>query len=196
MTSNTLIRNEILAKRLEISLSQQTLAATAATAHLVKHPLFLSSESIACYLPVRNELNTHELIEHTWQSGKKCYLPVIEKSCPGQMNFALYCRNDLLIPNEFGILEPIDTAPRILAQALDLVITPLVAYDLQGNRLGSGCGYYDRVFAGIEKWPKAPKLCGFAYHQQQVSTLYPESWDVPLDAVVTEESLVVLSFVA
>jgi 5-formyltetrahydrofolate cyclo-ligase len=190
MTSNTIIRNEILAKRNAISASQQALAAQAATEYLIKSPFFLSSQSIACYLPVRNELNTHELIEHIWQSGKKCYLPVIEKSRPGWMSFALYCPNDVLIPNEFGILEPVETAPRISEQALDLVITPLVAYDSCGNRLGSGCGYYDRVFANIQDWSKAPKLCGFAYHQQQVPTLYPESWDVPLHAVVTDKNFV------
>jgi 5-formyltetrahydrofolate cyclo-ligase len=190
------ISNNDLRERIRLAREAQTLlekmtAAKAATAHLLATTLFFISEHIACYLPVRGELDTRELIEHIWKSGKKCYLPVIDKTRPGYMNFALYCPNDPLIPNEFGILEPTPAASRLSEQQLDLVITPLMAYDYQGNRLGSGCGFYDRVFANKQLWSSRPQLCGFAYSMQQIPQLNVMSWDVPLDAIVTEHGFIV-----
>lgn len=187
----TALSNSDLRERIRVAREAQTLlekatAAQAATAHLLATSLFFMSEHIACYLPVRGELDTRELIQYIWKRGKKCYLPMIDKARPGYMNFALYRPNDPLIPNEFGILEPTRSAPHFSEQHLDLVITPLMAYDKQGNRLGSGCGFYDRVFANKHLWPSPPQLCGFAYSIQEVPQLNAMSWDVPLDAMVTE----------
>jgi 5-formyltetrahydrofolate cyclo-ligase len=77
---------------------------------------------------------------------------------------------------------------------LDLILTPLVAFDDQGNRLGMGGGFYDRTLAylGRRKHWKKPRLIGTAHAFQQVARLPHESWDVPLHGVVTEKAL--LSF--
>lgn len=77
------------------------------------------------------------------------------------------------------------------AEDLDIVITPLAAFDLQGHRLGTGGGYYDRTFAFLQKnTVKKPKIIGLAYAEQQAELLPHDQWDIDLDGVVTEKGIV------
>jgi 5-formyltetrahydrofolate cyclo-ligase len=69
-----------------------------------------------------------------------------------------------------------------------VVFLPLLGFDPEGTRLGSGAGYYDRVFAFRRRrhsWHR-PLLVGLAYGCQQVEHIDLGRHDVPLDAVVTE----------
>jgi len=76
--------------------------------------------------------------------GKQIFVPVIvDKSEP--LRFEAWTRETKVTENKFHIREPNKTS--ITPTELDLVITPLVAFDGQRNRLGVGGGYYDRTFA-------------------------------------------------
>ena len=95
--------------------------------------------------------------------------------------------------NEFGIPEPLLRSRRVTAiTRLDLVLTPLVGFDEQGNRLGMGGGFYDRSFAYLrqrQRWRK-PHLLGVAFELQNCEQGLPhQQWDVPLDGVVTESGV-------
>ena len=92
----------------------------------------------------------------------------------------------------FGILEPapeLRTAgsSRVQPDALDLIVTPGVAFDTSGGRLGYGRGYYDRLLAR-----RRPEVAAIALAFQ--TQLFPEiprsQTDVPVDAIVTEQSVV------
>src|SRR5690606_26182857 len=103
------------------------------------------------------------------------------------MHFAEIDARSALDSNFFGILEP-SLGRRIDARQLDLVLTPLVAFDDHGVRVGVGRGYYDRCFRFLhtrEQW-RRPKLLGVAYELQRVPPLPPQHWDVPLYGAVTE----------
>ena len=67
----------------------------------------------------------------------------------------------------------------------DVVLVPLVAFDETGQRLGQGGGFYDRAIAAAGA--SRPLLIGVAHAFQQVRSVPVEAWDMPLDAVVTEE---------
>ena len=127
-------------------------------------------------------------MQHIWQAGKKCYLPQLtsEKT----LHFALYEQNDPLVPNQYNIPEPLPRAPIISPEELDLVLVPLVAFAANGQRLGTGGGYYDRTFAFLRagKNPK-PKLIGYAFAAQKAESLPVDSWDLQLHVVVTEEDI-------
>jgi 5-formyltetrahydrofolate cyclo-ligase len=74
---------------------------------------------------------------------------------------------------------------------LDLVLTPLVAFDAQGHRLGMGGGFYDRSFAYLlrhSRWLR-PRLIGLAYDFQRQTRLPHQPWDVPLHAIATDHRL-------
>jgi len=156
---------------------------------LFRHPLFNNSRRIAVYLPVEGEVDTHSIITRAWVMGKRVYLPVLVPHRQNQLWFAPYQPDTPLVRNRFGIPEPeIVHRQRVAAYALDLVLTPLVGFDNQGNRLGMGGGFYDRTFAFLQQrqlWHK-PCLVGIAYDFQQLPRLPVKPWDVPLTAVVTD----------
>jgi len=68
---------------------------------------------------------------------------------------------------------------------------PLVAFDEYGNRIGMGGGFYDRTLAYLQHrqlWRK-PVLMGLAYEIQKMKKLESQSWDIPLNSVVTEKEI-------
>lgn len=184
------IRAQIRQRRRKLSANEQRFLAKRATDRLLQSSRFQKSCYIACYIAIDNEIATKALIGAIWQQQKQCYLPVIDRCHPGNMHFHLYQANDNLIKNKWQIPEPSASSPRITADALDLVMMPLVAFDQAGHRLGTGGGYYDRYFANIKQWPKAPYLCGFAYHCQQVAELPTQDWDVAMHAIVTDQQFI------
>lgn len=182
------IRHLSRVARQKLSDEEILMAANDAADLLMASPLFSHSHHIAVHYPYNNELSTQPLIDAIWQSGKNCYLPILSIEQKDFLHFGRYEKQDPLQLNKFGIPEPVcDKTECILPTELDLVIVPLLAFDEEGHRLGTGAGYYDRTFAFKKENRNAkPILCGYAYSFQQVESLTPESWDVDLDGVVTE----------
>src|SRR5207253_1457477 len=90
------------------------------------------------------------------------------------------------------VARNVDREVHLRARRLDVVFLPLVGFDAQGVRLGTGGGYYDRAFAfrrGRSAW-HVPRLVGLAYAFQQVERIAPAAHDVLLDAVVTDEGII------
>jgi 5-formyltetrahydrofolate cyclo-ligase len=136
------------------------------------------------YLAFDGEPSLHALAEAARLHGKRLYVPVLRGL---SMRFAELQPGAALRANLFGILEP-KLGAAIDARRLDLVLTPLVAFDDHGVRVGVGRGYYDRCFRFLrhrKAW-RRPKLLGVAYELQRVPPLAPSSWDIPLWGVVTE----------
>ena len=186
------LRRSLREQRRALTPQQRAKAATALDRILGRHPLFIRSQHIAFYLPNDGEMDLHPLIHRALGMGKKCYLPVLSPLYHNRLWFAPYHSEAELALNRFGIPEPVSNwAAMRPAWTLDLVLTPLVAFDASGNRLGMGGGYYDRTLAYLARrryWRK-PHLLGTAYAFQQVDSLPHEPWDVPLHGVVTEASL-------
>jgi len=141
---------------------------------------------VATFLAQPEEIDTAALNRALWQAGYEVYLPYVrDKNVP--LLWLPYKEDTPLAPDAAGIPAPPCRDP-LEALALDAVITPLVAWDARGTRLGMGGGFYDRTFA--RKIPAAkPWLLGIAYPCQAVATLPRQPWDVPLDAVASGETL-------
>lgn len=84
----------------------------------------------------------------------------------------------------FGTAEPVGGSPVDIGWA-DVVLVPVVAFAEDGTRWGHGKGYYDRVLAGVARFPEGPLLVGLAHDEQEVQNLRAEPWDVPMDAIAT-----------
>ena len=97
-------------------------------------------------------------------------------------------KNDELILNKHQIPEPANKATRYIdPEKLDLVITPLVAFDTNNNRIGKGGGYYDRTFA-FRRTTRKPLLVGVAYELQRLPRIEANTWDIRLDQIITDTS--------
>ena len=162
-------------------------AAQAATGWLLNNPLFRRSQHVACYQSYGDEIDTQYIMQITWRAGKQCYLPVV--AADNTLDFVVYNQGDSLVSNRYGILEPTDKSQVIDPLDLDLIIAPLLAFDMAGRRLGTGGGYYDRTLAFKQDLPREkPFFVGFAFSVQQADQLPEEPQDVLLDSIVTEDA--------
>jgi 5-formyltetrahydrofolate cyclo-ligase len=85
------------------------------------------------------------------------------------------------VPGTFG--APVPKAGDWMVP--QILIVPLVAFDLRGGRLGYGGGFYDRTLQALRA--QGPVLAiGFAFAAQQTDDLPLEPTDQPLDMIVTE----------
>lgn len=181
------LRKEISNKRAKLSPAFQQQASIKIANFISNTTIFKKSKHIAAYFPVRGETDPRPLIEQARQKNKICYLPIVMEN--HILSFAEYNKNDLLINNLYSIPEPCrETCKLINPRILDIVIVPLVVFDTNGNRLGTGAGYYDRTFAFTKRFRRRnkPYLIGIAYEFQKTLRLFPQPWDVPLNMIVTE----------
>lgn len=111
-------------------------------------------------------------------------LPCIDSA--GVMRFRRWVADERLVIGPFGIEQPSAAAQEVTVAALDVLLMPLLGFDRSGVRLGSGAGYYDRALAHRGPRVNSPLLVGIAFATQEFECLPRDSWDVPLDAVVTE----------
>lgn|SRR3990167_287514 len=166
-------------------------AAEQAAREFVSHPIFEQSHTIASYLARDDEFDSMPLMQKIWQAKKRCYLPILSIAHDKQLEFGAYRPGDGLRPNRYRILEPEVIIDPIAPAELDVVILPLIAFDKQGHRLGSGAGYYDRTFAFLrEKKLAKPWLLGLAYQSQEITHVPVDSWDIPLHGVITERGII------
>lgn len=161
--------------------------------HLTSTWQYRRAQRIACYFAQGKEARLDYLLNDAWHSGKQVFMPILGLRHHGQLWFVPCEQDTPLYKNRFGIDEPMHSPGmrRTPLRSLDLLLIPLVGFDRAGNRLGMGGGFYDRTLASIAGrhiWSR-PRRIGIAYAFQQVERVPVETWDVPLDAVVTENGL-------
>ncbi len=97
---------------------------------------------MALFLSFDGELDTQPLIDQLWRAGKRVYLPVLHPFSPGNLLFLHYHPQSQLIVNRLKIREPkLDVRDVLPLAELDVLVTPLVAFDVSGQRLGMGGGF-------------------------------------------------------
>ena len=141
-------------------------------------PLLAHGGAIAGYVAHRGEPDILPFLLRAHELGVVVALPRVREQ--GRMRFAAWHPDMALAPGALGIPQPAAGADEIVPAT---VLTPLVAFDRGGHRLGQGAGYYDRWFAAH---PRAMRI-GIAWSVQEVPALPRDEWDVPLHAVVTEK---------
>jgi 5-formyltetrahydrofolate cyclo-ligase len=191
-TDKSDLRQKLRARRRALSADEQHQAARRLAVNLTGTRLFLTSRRVACYLPNDGEIDTAPVIEHIRRLRKILYLPVLSRLSHDRLWFAEAGPKTKLVPNRFGIPEPVvKSRDLVRAQELDLILMPLVGFDDKGNRLGMGGGFYDRSLEFLRHrnhWRK-PHLLGIAYDFQRVNGLAADPWDVPLQGVITDQAV-------
>lgn len=189
--SRPALRRQLRQARRRLSPAQQRQAARQLYRQLAHHPLFRRTRHIALYLPNDGEIDPRPLLLEAQRRGKATYLPVLKAWPRTRMVFQRIMPGERLKPNRFGIPEPAYRPARQRpAWALDLMLMPLVGFDEHGGRLGMGGGFYDRSLAyrSMRKKGHKPTLLGLAHECQKVDHLPLASWDVCLQATVTNRS--------
>ena len=183
MTYKTSLRKEKIQERNSISKKERDLAEKNTAAHFMNTYRELDFEKISIYFPIKNEVSTETITSFIRESGKKCFLPLIDKDLNNkEMKFSEFTSQTTLVKNKFNIPESSNSS-LIIASELELVIMPLVAFDNKGYRLGMGQGYYDFTFKNFQLNKKQVFL-GLAYDFQKTESCYPEEHDLKMDAVI------------
>ena len=218
VTSNTIphrkiMRQSIRTKRQQLSVTEQNQASSHLLSRLCQHGIIQSAQRIAIYLAVDGELNTLDFIHWCWKNNKEVYLPVIHPFSPGHLLFLKYDTSTVMTLNHYGIEEPkLDVRNIAPVNEIDVILTPLVAFDAKGNRLGMGGGFYDRTLARwFEKTQQAklgiklehrldnkkaekikPYPIGIAHDCQQVDNITTEHWDIPLPEIISPTTHIII----
>lgn len=141
--------------------------------------IYKKAKSVFVFISYKSEVDTRGIIEDILADGKKLLVPLVK----GSEMIAVEVRGiDDLEPNKMGILEP-KSGDEVTD--VDLTITPGLAFDKNGFRLGYGGGYYDKFFAKVDT-----VRMGIGYSDQYVESLVHEDYDKPLEYLLTEEGLI------
>ena len=185
------IRQQKRAQRCALSIATQQQHAQALCTNINKEKIYRNSQNIAFYLANDGEIDPAQLIEHAWFLGKNVYLPLLSP-VKNSLYFVPYQPDSQLKLNRFDIAEPVcHPSQWRSASQMDLLLLPLVAFDVSGNRVGMGGGFYDRTLAYLQhrRYWRKPVLAGLAHEIQKVTQLDTQSWDIPLDYVITEKQI-------
>ncbi|MEH0833950.1 5-formyltetrahydrofolate cyclo-ligase [Pectobacterium cacticida] len=180
------IRQTVRQKRRLLTSEQQAYFAQRVCDRALTHQKIMQAENIAVFLSFDGELDTSPLIQQLWQQGKRVYLPVLHPFSVGHLLFLRYAPETELVRNRLKIMEPrLDVRQILPLSRLDILLTPLVAFDSQGQRLGMGGGFYDRTLQYRQSMSHGPYPIGLAHDCQRVDALPVESWDIPLPEIIT-----------
>ncbi|MFC3185885.1 5-formyltetrahydrofolate cyclo-ligase [Shewanella intestini] len=182
--SRDCIRRHIRQQRNALSHTEQQQLATTACQHLLAEIVARKATKVALYLAFDGELSTQPLIDALWQQNIAVYLPRIHPFAKGHLLFVHYTPSTPMVHNRFNIAEPkLDVRRIVTSSHLDMIVTPLVAFDVHGNRMGMGGGFYDRTLVQIKA--NNPIAIGYAHDCQQVSQVPTQYWDIPLPLLFT-----------
>ncbi len=180
----TLLRKQLRERRRAIPAAQRIAAAETLAQRLLALPFAPEGGHVAGYWAMDGEIALH-----VWQlrlpAGLTYCLPVL--SDDDTLRFAPWRAGEALVANRYGIPEPADLRDARPADAMTMIVLPLVGFDTRGHRLGMGGGWYDRSLAFRRERPAAPPwLVGVGFDAQRIDALSPEPWDVALDAICTD----------
>ncbi|HKA29534.1 MAG TPA: 5-formyltetrahydrofolate cyclo-ligase [Candidatus Binatia bacterium] len=157
-------------------------ASRAVCGWIVRLEAFRRAINLVAYVAQRGEIDPSGVVDVALGLGKTLYFPRVVE--PG-IQFLEASPGDLT-PGSYGIPEPRSGRPLPRSESAVLFLVPGLAFDQEGRRLGRGGGHYDRTLALYPRGLRA----GLVAEIQLAPGLPSDSWDQPVDAVVTERRLV------
>ncbi len=186
MMTKEQLRGEIGAKRKGLDPDWIAAASQRVIENLVSMESFKTAGSVALYKAIGGEVQLHSLFLLCWELGKQTCIPVFDQTRK-IYEMALITAASTFKSGHYGIQEPASIQP-VSLKAIDLMIVPGVAFDLKGNRLGRGGGYYDRLLNGYSGVSAA-----VAFDFQLVEEIPVDPTDIPVHAVITESRTIKVS---
>lgn len=184
------LRRDLRQRRRMMPAAERIAAAETLSNRLLALPFLPVSGYVAGYWAMDGEISLHAFQLHL-PSGLVYCLPLLHAD--NTLRFAPWRSGDPLVTNRYGIPEP-DIAPAsaLPAEAMSLVVMPLVGFDATGQRLGMGGGWYDRSFAFRRQQAAPPWLVGAGFAAQRIDALDAQPWDVAPDAICTESDTLIM----
>lgn len=180
------LRRQLQSSLLSITSLQRNEKSRKACLNLISIPQFKNASTVMMFLSLPQEIDTSESILHAWQLDKTVVVPKVLWKHKHMIPVQINSLETGISTEKSGLKNPTLGLP-IAFEDIDLVVTPGLAFDRKGNRLGRGGAYYDRFFANNQL--KASR-CGFGFAEQLIQTIPVEDHDRPVDIVVTDEEII------
>ncbi|MGB6370836.1 MAG: 5-formyltetrahydrofolate cyclo-ligase [Atribacterota bacterium] len=183
------IRRKILKKRLSLSSEDIRDKSQQVFLNLAETVEYRNSRNIMFYVATRIEVQTEEMIKMSIKMGKNVFVPIILPECLNLAPSKIFDFDIELEKGKKGIFEPKKEYYRLFPpENIDLIIVPGVAFDLSGNRIGRGFGYYDNF---LRKVSSSAKIVALAFEMQIVKKIPNDKNDIPVHKIITEKRIII-----
>ena len=146
----------------------------------------IKGKIVGGYYPYNNEIDCIQILKKLEKKNYIISLPKIKKN--SQMDFIQWSSNDPLVINKFGVLEPALVNNKCYLP--DIILVPLLAFDIKKNRLGYGKGFYDRYLNKFIRFHKKIITVGVAFSFQKYHNLPVNNKDFKLDYIITDKGMI------
>ncbi len=182
------IRDKLLEKRNSITSEAREIKEAAIEKRLLASDDFKKAGNILFYASFQTEVDTLNCLQHAIKLGKKVALPLVDSK---KRELRLYWIKDIseLVSGYMNIPEPgITTDNRETGlDDIDVVIIPGAGFDIKGNRIGYGAGYYDRL---LSKSKKNITTIALAFEEQIVEEIPAETYDKKVEKIITDKRVI------
>ena len=180
------MRRNILALRKKLGAAEVELSSKKIANILISLDIFKESATIALYVPIKNEVDLMSLMS---EKGKRFVFPRVENGTK-KLTFFEASSADDFEKGSFNIPEPKTTLNKVDIENIDLFLVPGVAFSEKCERIGYGGGFYDTT---LKYKNKNARTLGVAFDFQIVDSGFSEPFDERLDAVATDERIIINS---
>jgi len=182
------IRRKILKKRLSLPSKDIEDKSRQIFLHFTETVEYKNSQNIMFYVATRSEVQTEEMIKASIRVGKNIFVPVILTECNSLAPSKILDFNNELEIGKKGILEPKKEYYKYFPlENIDLIVVPGVSFDLSGNRIGRGFGYYDNF---LRKICTSTKIIALAFEIQIIEKVPTDKNDIPVHKIITEKRII------
>lgn len=181
MKSKKEIREYVNKKRFLLKQEEKENFDTLIFNKLINSKEYIDSKHIFTYVSFNSEVDTHRVIQYALEDNKCVYVPKVISKEKGMKAVHIKSVNELK-KGLYGILEPVSLEFAVDEQVIDLVVTPGIAFDISGGRVGYGGGFYDKFLKKLR--PNAAKIA-LAYDFQVMDKVPTEIHDVFVDRIIT-----------
>ena len=175
------LRDQLVTTRARRSLLDVAEGARSIADHLLATPEVQRAATVAAYVSIATEPGTGPLLDGLVARGRRVILPIVLPDL--DLDWAVYDGPQQLGRARRGLLEPV--GPRLGLDAIataDVVLTPGLAVDRTGMRLGQGGGCYDRALGRV---PVGTFTCTLLYDGELLDEVPSAAHDRPVTAVAT-----------
>jgi len=184
------LRKNILQKRKDLSKIELMEKSNRIKNRLFEMNDFREAQTMLFYVSYNNEVYTHEMIKECLSNRKKVIVPKSDTTNNTLIISELTDWDDLEL-GAYNILEPKEQSIiEVDIDLIDLIIVPGVVFDIYGNRIGHGKGYYDRL---LKRASNIPSI-GLAFEFQIVKKIDAEEHDEKIDVIITEDRTIVCNW--
>jgi 5-formyltetrahydrofolate cyclo-ligase len=181
------VREELLKRRDAIEPAEKEAKDTSVRQKLFALDEFKNALTVLFYASFRSEVDTIQSIRDSLKTGKRIALPKVDKE---KQRLGIYTIQDLseVSPGYMGIPEPIPSMNReVVIDEIDIVIMPGAGFDIRGNRLGYGAGYYDKL---LPRSNRKLTTVALAFEEQIADDVPAEPHDVKVDMIITDKRVI------